>query len=501
MALEEIENADELEGDVASSEEKQPLNLKVEVASPSACQRHITVTIPREDIDRYYDDAYSEMMGTAAVPGFRAGRAPRKLVEARYRKDVGDQIKSKLLLDSMSQVNESQKLAAISEPDFDPAAIEVPTEGPMTFEFDLEVRPDFELPDWKGLSIDRPQRESTKEDVDQYLSRLLAPYGKLVPYEGPVKTGDHVTVNIVARKGDEELVRHEEQSVPVAATLSFRDVVLEKFDKLMKDGKAGDRRTVKVKLSKDATNEETRGKEIEVEFEILDVKKFELPELSHEFLGRLPYGPFEDESKLREAIETNLTRQLNYHQQQEARRQITKLLTEAASWELPPEMLKRQSERELQRSAMELRRSGFSDADIRAHENQLRQNSQAETARALREHFILERIAEEEKIEAEAADYNEEVRLIAAQNGESPRRIRAQLEKRGQMDALHNQIIERKVIERVLAQAKFKDVPYNPPDHRVEALDLALSGGVEAEIPDAEHGDESRRLPQQKDRS
>lgn len=501
MALEELENADEMGGDVASPEEKQPLDLKVEVTSPSACQRHITVTIPREDIERYYDDAYSEMMGTATVPGFRAGRAPRRLVEARYRKDVGDQIKSKLLLDSMSQVNERQKLAAISEPDFDPAAIEVPEEGPMTFEFDLEVRPDFELPDWKGLQIDSPQRESTTEDVDRYLARLMAPYGKLVPYEGPVKTGDHVTVNIVSRKGDQELVRHEEQSVPVAATLSLRDAVVEKFDKLMKDGKAGERRTAKLKLSKDATNEETRGKEIEVEFEILDVKKFELPELSREFLERLPYGPFEDEAKLREAIEANLSRQLIYHQQQEARRQITKLLTEAASWELPPEMLKRQSERELQRSAMELRRSGFSDADIRAHENQLRQNIQAETARALREHFILERIAEEEKVEANAADFNEEIRLIAAQNGESPRRIRAQLEKRGQMDALHNQIIERKVIERVLAQARFKDVPYNPPDRQVEALDLALSGGVEEVIPDAEHGDESRRLPQQKDRT
>ena len=170
MALEELENADDLEGDVAPAEEKKPLDLKVDVASPSACQRHITVTIPREDIERYYDEAFSEMMGTASVPGFRAGRAPRKLVEARYRKDMADQIKSKLLLDSMSQVNETQKLAAISEPDFDPAAIEVPDEGPMTFEFDLEVRPDFERPDRRGLSMDRAQRESTEEAVERYLA-------------------------------------------------------------------------------------------------------------------------------------------------------------------------------------------------------------------------------------------------------------------------------------------------------------------------------------------
>ena len=72
----------------------------------------------------------------------------------------------------------------------------------------------------------------------------------------------------------------------------------------------------------------------------------------------------------------------------------------AANWELPPAMLRRQSRRELQRAVMELQRSGFSEEEIRAHENSLRQNSMASTARALKEHFILERIAEEEEIDA-----------------------------------------------------------------------------------------------------
>ncbi len=498
MALEELED-DAATDDGAKAAEKDPLKLQVEVKSPSTCQRHITVTIPREDIERYYNEAFSEMMETAAVPGFRAGRAPRKLVEARYRKDVTDQIKNKLLLDSMTQVNETQKLAAISEPDFDPAAVELPEEGPMTFEFDLEVRPDFELPDWKGLSIERPQRDFTDKDIDRQLASVLSGYGRLVPHDGPASAGDHLTVNLVSRHDGKELARHDEQSVAISPTLSFRDGQLEKFDKLVDEVKAGDRKTAKIKLSADAANEETRGKEIELEIEVLDVKKFQLPELSHEFLERLPYGPFKTAEELREAIKESLQRQLEYQQQQQARQQITRSLTEAAGWELPPELLKRQSERELGRMVLELRRSGFSDAEIRARENQLRQNSKAETARALREHFILERIAEEEKVEVEPADYDDEIRLIAAQSGESARRVRAQLEKRGLMDSLHNQITERKVIAQVLKHAKFKDVPFNPPQRTVEALDVALGGGQEAAIPDASHTEESRPLPQQKD--
>ena len=132
----------------------------------------------------------------------------------------------------------------------------------------------------------------------------------------------------------------------------------------------------------------------------------------------------------------------------------------AANWELPPGLLQRQARRELQRAALELQRSGFSDDEIRSHENALRQNSMASTARALKEHFILERIAEEEEIDANEQDYDDEIRLIASQTKDSPRRVRARLEKSGSMDVLRNQIIERKVIKRILAHATFKEVPY-----------------------------------------
>ena len=111
---------------------------------------------------------------------------------------------------------------------------------------------------------------------------------------------------------------------------------------------------------------------------------------------------------------------------------------------------------------MELRRAGFSEVEIRARQNELRQNSAATTAKALKEHFILERIAEEEKIDAEEGDFEQEIFLMAMQSGESPRRVRAQIEKRGLMDILQNQIVERKVLERVQSEAKFKDKPYEP---------------------------------------
>src|SRR6188474_162341 len=94
----QVEEQDEaavaVDTDGEGEAEDQPLTLDVQVASPGACERHVTVTIAREDIDRYFDNAFGEMMPTAAVPGFRIGRAPRKVVENRFREEVAEQVKS-----------------------------------------------------------------------------------------------------------------------------------------------------------------------------------------------------------------------------------------------------------------------------------------------------------------------------------------------------------------------------------------------------------------------
>jgi trigger factor len=474
---------DEANGDAAANDEPQKLELDVKIDTRSACERHITVTIPRTDIDRYLDRAFSDMMGKATVPGFRAGRAPRKLIESRFRKDVAEQVKGSLLLDSLTQITEEHELAAISEPDLDPDAVEVPAEGPLVFEFDIEVRPEFELPNWKGLSLERPMREFSDQDVENQLQRILERRGRLAPSNEPAKAGDYLTTRLTFLDGDEELSTTDERVIRVRPVISFRDGRLTGFDKLMKGAKAGDLREGKLKLTDDAPNESLRGREITVRFEVLEVKRLEATELSKGLLEDL--GNFETEDQLRDEIRQQLERQLAYHQKKRTREQVLTLLTKAADWDLPPGLLQRQSQRELQRAVLELRSSGFSDDQIRSYENVLRQNSKASTARALKEHFILERIAEDESIEDEPGDYDREVTLLALQSGETARRVRARLEKQGLMDALRNQIIERKTLEVILQNAKYKDVPFEFEPADEEAVDLAAGGEASEETQSA----------------
>jgi trigger factor len=483
--------------DVATAAEEaegqRPLDLEIAIDEVSTCQRRVKVTIPRSDIDRYRDEAIGELMPSALLPGFRPGRAPRQLVSSRFKGELAEQIRSKLVTDALGQVSEGGRLAPISEPDLDLAAVVVPDEGPLTFEFSIEVRPEFELPKWKGLSISRPAHAIGPTDVEDALGNILRERARYVPHSGPAGLGDLVVANLRFVDGGERLSHAEEMEIVVRPRLSFADAELGGFDALVAKAKPGETLTAAVKVSPEAAVEGLRSKEVTLELELLDVKKLELPALTPTLLEEL--GGFESEEALREAVARQLESQLEYHRRKQVRQQVAAALTASASWELPPDLLRRQAQRELERAILELRRSGFDDDSIRRHVNELRQTVMASTARALKEHFILERIAEEEGISDAPADYDDEIRAIATQSGESPRRVRASLERRGLMDVLRNQIIERKTIDLVTSHASFKDVPFEFPAPDTEAVDHAVCGVAvgDEEIPVATQAESAPR--------
>ncbi len=477
----------------AEATEKPKLTLEVKIDKPGACQRHITVTVARADVDRYLSEAFDELKPKAEVPGFRPGRAPRKLVETRFKDQVSDQVKGSLLMDSLSQVSEEYEFSAISEPNFDLDAVSLPEEGPFTFEFDIEVRPEFAVPVWGGLRLERPVREYTDEDVERHLAKLLKRYAKLIDREGNAEPEDVLDVSVQVTHHGKLIAEYESVRVTLLPNLSFRDVTISDFDKLMVGAVVGDTRDTTVTISSGAENEAMRGQEVAVRFTVNEIRHLELPKLNQAFLDSI--GGFEDEDDLREAVRGELERQAKFAQQRRLREQITANLIQGADWELPPDLVRRQAKRELERMVLELQSSGFSADLIQNYANQIRQNSLRSTEAALKEHFIFERIAEDQKIEADPADYETEIGLIADQSGDSVRRVRARLEKRGQMDALRNQIIERKVVELICSQAHFTDTPLEERPDDVCGLDLALASAHDSsEIPEAKHGGEAEEL-------
>lgn len=476
---------------VASEGEKTPLKLDIKVDSPQACLRHVVVTIPHADVERYMRDAYDELVPEAQVPGFRAGRAPRKLVEKQFRDRVTDQVKSSLLMDSLSQVTESAEFSAISEPDFDYESIELPEDGDFRYEFKVEVRPEFETPNWKELKLTRPTEEISDEAVEKAVQGLLGRNAQPEATDESATDGDSLLLTARFLSDGRVISEMDEERVQLASRLSFSDAVCENFGEALRGAREGETRKAKVLIGQEAPQEDLRGKEIDAEFEVVEVSRKHLPELTEAYLREL--GDFDSKEEFYEFVRTSLQRQVGYRQEQALRKQIVETLTGEAQWDLPPDLVRRQTRRELDRKILELRRSGFDEDTVRRLVNVMRQNAQASTEASLREHFILEQIAEDEKVDATTEDYEQEIELIAEQSDMPVRRVRARLEKSGQMDALRNQIVERKVIEMIAGAAEVSDEPQAKAQDEDEfAVYHNVLGTKETDsIPEAKYDDKS----------
>jgi len=483
--------ATETESEATQAQDaKQPLQIDVQVDVTSTCERHVVVTIARAEVERYRQEAFNDVAPKAELPGFRAGKAPRKLVESRFKEQVAEQVKSSLVMDSLQQITEGDYFSAISEPNFDYEAVELPSEGDFKYEFTIEVRPDFQTPNWEGMSLERPSFELTDDHVDQHLARTLKRYMTGEAVEGAAQLGDVVTLNATFNYEGKKYSQFEEETVTVAKKLNLGDAVIENFGELIGGKQEGESFTTTLTLSESAAIVDMRGKEIEATFTIHEIRRIQVEEIGAAMLDRLGFDSVEE---LRSFVRQELTRQFEYHQQQALRKQIVDELTKDANWELPESLVRRQTNRELQRMMLELQRSGFAPQQINSYLNAAKLNARESTIRALREHFVLEKIAEDLKVEPSAADYESEIGLIAEQNDTSPRRIRARLEKSGQMDAIRNQIIERQVIERIVAAGKIQDKQeegFLTSDEESSDIDFTIVGEY-SDIPEAKHDNEA----------
>jgi trigger factor len=473
--------------DTETSESGPDLDMAVEITDVGPCKKHIKVSIPHDEIQRQSAESLETLRKEAVVPGFRPGRAPRQLIVKRFRKEVADQVKSRLLMAALEQIDKDYKLEPITQPKLDIAAIELPEDGPMEFEMEVEVRPQFEIPEFKGLSLVRPVKSITDQEIDTELSRYLERYGQIVPkLEGAAELGDFVTADLVFVRPDGVALNEvKETQFRLQPELRFQDGGIPNMGASLVGAKPGETRKAEAKLGSAARDPRLRGATLTVEVRVHDLKQIRLPELNQAFLDSIE---FESLDSLREAVHEALKRRIQSQQRQAIRQQVLVNLLGKTPFELPPELVSREEANTIRRLVRELRQQGASDEDIRAREAEIRANAHESTLQSLKEFLLLAKIAEAEEIKVDESDVGVELEAIAERTGESVRRIRTRLDKEGLTDDLTTQILERKVLDRILEFSTIVDVAVDSdePEARVETLDrTAEAEGDEPPTPEA----------------
>jgi trigger factor len=440
-------------------EEKKKLDQAVDIQDSGPCKKHLKVTIPRTILDDHFEEKYKELVKgeSSTVPGFRPGKAPRKLIERRFHKEVADEVKVEVLLASLGQLGEDFNLAVLAPPNLDPHKVELPQEGPLVYEFDVEVRPDFDLPNYRGLKIRRPVKDITDRDVQREERRLLSRYGQVIPKpEGNAQEGDVLVSDVIVRFNDRVINTFSDNTVRIDPRLAFKDGVAERFAEQVQGANPGDSRLVDITLTSHVADPNLRDRTVQATYQIKEVKTIRLPELTSEFLQQLGVRTPE---QLQELIRVLLQRRLAHTQRQTARTQAIEQLLGSTQLPLPEDLIRRQARKTIARRVMEMRSDGISEEEIRGQQRVLERDVLNSTALSLRESFVLQKIAEQEKLEVSEEDIDEEIDRLAEQAEESPRRVRARLEKDELLEALGAELLERKALDLILESAEYTDYP------------------------------------------
>ena len=281
-------------------ESTSPKNT-VTVEDIGPCKKKVIVEVPQDAIKGKTDEQYQDLQKEAVVPGFRKGRAPRRLLEKRFGKETSEQVKLQILAEASDAAIKDNELNVFGEPDVSYEEIELPTEGALKFEFEVEVWPEFDLPELEGIPVTKPQMEVSDEQIDSELAQLRRLSGVWAPREdAPCELEDQLLADVVIKADDVEEAEKLDNTEVYARKNGFvGSVPVENLDEVLVGAKAGESKQVTVEVPKTYFREEYRGKKVDITIEIKDVKWLKPAELDAAFLERFES---ENEDDLKEKI-------------------------------------------------------------------------------------------------------------------------------------------------------------------------------------------------------
>ena len=432
--------------------------VTVEDAGPAT--KKVTIEIPEERIKAKLGDQMKELRREAAIPGFRKGHAPVKLIEKKFGSGIREEVRRSLIGESYQQAIEKNNLQVLGDPEFDAAAnITLPETGAMNFVFTVEVQPQITLPSLAGISVKKPKIEIKDENVDQAMSNLREQQGTLVPVEdGGVIAKDYVTAD-VNLKMDGNIVAHQHDAQLVARPARIGGVDVPDFDKQMEGAKVGDTKSFPVTAPENHTNEMIRGKTVTMEVAIKDIKRLELAEITPEFLEDLG---FENEQEIREALREQMVERVNYDVAEAQRNQVSKYLLDNTVLELPTRLSAKQVDRVVQRKMIDLLMRGVAQDKVMAQADQLRFGAAEEAGKELKLFFILQQIATDQEVDVDESELNGRIGMLAAQKGERPEKLKQEMSKDGSLANLYIQMREQKALDKVLETAVITEEEVTP---------------------------------------
>ena len=421
-------------------------DLTIAVQEPSAWSRRLSITVAAERVQRLRGQVTQQLVSNARLPGFRKGKLPASLVERQFGPSIDQETIDRTIQTAYREALESEGLSPITQGKVE--KVEYERGQALTFEVELEVRPEITLERTSGFSLERPAAEVGDEDVESVLERLRDERADWEPLaEGTRPTaGDRVTVEIVS--DDDETEDDDDEPRSYRFVLGEGQAIPSVEEAIMTLA-PGEEDDFTVTFPEDFPDEAQRGKEQRLHIRVTEGSSKVLPELDDEFAKGI--GEFEDMDALRQRIREDLEADAKQRADGEVRRQLVDRIIESNPFELPESMISRYLD--------EI--TGHSHEGDHGHDHTPEEEEEIARAReglrpqaewSIKRLLIVESVAEAEGLQASQDDIDARVEELAERHGRSPTEVWLQLEKAGQLEMLEREITEEKVFTHLLEQ-------------------------------------------------
>jgi trigger factor len=414
----------------------------------AGCKHELEITIPSDAVAQETERVINKIKSRARIPGFRPGKAPVSMVKARFGADIRQQVVETLVPRFFYQQVEADGLKVVGTPDISDVHFEMGE--PLRFKAEFEVLPEFELQEYRGLSVPYREPEAAEEEVEAALERIRekhAVYRNLDPR--PLAAGDIAVVKLesIAAPPGVDPIRQDEIMIALGA-----EDTLPAFTEGLLGVRPGEEREIAVTYPQDASEARLAGHSVSYRVQVLGLRSKELPELNDELAK--DEGDFRDLEELRERVRAELDAAKREEAQREAKSKLVDALVDAHDFPVPEVLVERQIRSNLERGLRSLAASGVDPTKLKLDWKKVQEREQPRSTREVKASLILDRIAEAEHLRATQDEVDRQVQLYARQIQEPVAVARARLAEQGALDRVASQIRHEKTLQFLFEQAR-----------------------------------------------
>jgi trigger factor len=424
--------------------------MKVEVEKQPPGMATLRIELPPEDVRKEWDAIASNYSRYARIPGYRAGKAPRQVIEKKFRKEIQEELTKALVSKSYHEAIAEKQLRVVTLTDL--GDVEFGEDRSMRFRATVVTAPEFELPEYKNIPVQLPGTEVNQADIDTAIERLrdqvadfvdvadrelaMADFA-VIDFTGAI---DGVPISEIVPEASKNLHGGKKFWLHLAP-----ENFLPKFCEQIVGMKKGDTRSVQVIFPAEFPVTELAEKKADYAVTLNEIKEKVLPAVDDAFAAKIM--PDKTLADLRHTIEHNLEHEKEHELERAKEQQVVKFLHEHISFDLPPTLLKNETRRALNELVHRNRERGIPDELLKGKEKELIEGAGSLAAHRLKTNFILHRIAEAEKIEVSREEVDERIREQAAHYNVSVEKMKKEFEEKDRINGLAEEILLGKTLD------------------------------------------------------